>query len=76
MAERYIDPNSGAAPQPGGFGGAAPVLEDGEFDAAVADELTEEQEQAEREQEEAAGREPAKKAVPAKKAPAKKAADK
>lgn len=46
--ERYVDPNSGAAPQPGGFA-AAPVLPDGEFDAAVADEVTDAQEAEEEE---------------------------
>jgi hypothetical protein len=50
MADRYIDPNSGAAPQPGGYGGygAAPVIPDGDSfsDAAVADDITEAQEAA------------------------------
>lgn len=42
MPERYIDPNSGAAPQPGGFA-AAPMVERGgePVDVAVADEVTE-----------------------------------
>jgi hypothetical protein len=62
--QRYIDPNSGAAPQPGGYGAShAPVLADeaGEFDAAVADEVTEEQEKAEQDKPETP-----KKAAPAK----------
>lgn len=41
----YVDPNSGAATQPGGYA-FAPVVEDGKFDAAVADEVTLEQEAA------------------------------
>lgn len=42
--EKYVDPNSGAAPQPGGYA-AAPVQDEGQFDAAVADDVTEAQEQ-------------------------------
>jgi hypothetical protein len=56
--ERYIDPNSGAAPQPGGYAASrAPVIDqgDGLSDAAVADEVTEEQAKAEGTDEEAAG---------------------
>lgn len=45
--ERYVDPNSGAAPQPGGYASGAPTAvpsDNGNFDAAVADEVTEAQE--------------------------------
>lgn len=77
MTDRYIDPNSGAAPQPGGYSGLhqAPVDEAGNFDTAVADEVTEQQEHAEQEHAEQE-RVQAKKAAPAKKAAAKKAAAK
>ncbi len=72
--DRYIDPNSGAAPQPGGYSGRPPVDPAGNFDAAVADDVTEEQEKAELEQE--AAERAAAKSSPAKKAPAKSAAKK
>lgn len=41
--EKFVDPNSGAAPQPGGYA-SAPVQDEGQFDAAVADDVTEAQE--------------------------------
>lgn len=42
--QTYVDPNSGAAPQPGGYAFREPVRED-MVDVAVADETTEAQEQ-------------------------------
>lgn len=47
----FVDPNSGAATQPGGYA-YAPVVDES-FDAAVADAVTEEQEAARQSRKEA-----------------------